>query len=87
MIPLSFPTGLSFIPGATASPGGRCLFEPDDCEDGGGKRIAQRIAAPLDAWMLKCNFLFMNLFTVVPVVKENVSFFFFPSFLFFLALP
>lgn len=41
-----------------------------------GGEVAQRIAAPLDVWMLKWNLLFMNLFTVVPVVKENVSFFF-----------
>lgn len=47
-----------------------------------GGEVAQRIAAPLDVWMLKWNLLFMNLFTVVPVVKENVSFF-----VIFLALP
>lgn len=53
---------------------------------GGGEGVVQRIAAPLDVWMLKWNLLFMNLFTVVPVVKENVSFFCF-LFLFFLRCP
>lgn len=73
---------LPFIPGAAATRGRLSLFEPEDCEEevGVGGDVAPRMAAPLDAWMLKWDLLFMNLFTVVPVVKENVAFFLFVFF-------
>lgn len=80
---------LPFVPGAAATRGRLSLFEPEDCEDevgGWGGDVAPRMAAPLDVWMLKWDLFFMNLFTVVPVVKENVSFFCF-FFLFFLRCP